>query len=674
MRATTLASLLAVVALSLVARRAAGREGAADVPGAVVQPGHEAELVRLLGPEPLDGGWTARGVQVRDVEVRVTLGLDDLRSEVVLSWPDDGAEPRSAHFAIRVTPPPSLSPGAASRLVSAVVNRVRERDTFDAWSLAGRPTPADFGRPRAIAWGVAAALLLGLGAQVLRRLRTRRGKSWLFDLPGTDAPGPGGALPPAEKGVLFALVAGCVALEAWHGLVRLGALGGSYDLGLFATAFWNAAHGQGFFNLNEGVDHQGVHAAPLLWLLVPAYRLLPDPSVLVVSSAVAMGLALVPAYLIARRREGPLFALGCVAVLAAQRSFAIAGQDFHEDSLALPLLFATLWFLEVRRPVPFLVSMGLALSCKEGIGLWVLALGACLAFDRATRFAASLVAAVGLLWLVVAIGILMPIHGAGEAWNPVLGFSYSNLGAGWEDWVLSPVARPREFWGRLLGDDARRYAGAILLPFAMLPLLAPRALILALPFVLQNLLSSRAQMRSLAYQYDGLLLPGLYLAFVVGGQRLADLAAGRFGRRAGLAAGVVVVLAGLAMAMAFNDGEAVWSLPDRVNPDRVAAAREAIAQVPPDLPVTVPNGLLPWVADRVFAGSYCRPADLLARFPKTAVLVVQGPSEVPDPIPADHPGLGGYETTFQNDWFAVRVRKAGAPVTAPAAREDGRSP
>ena len=622
----------------------------------VLAPGHEAELAALVGPEPLDGGWATRSIEVRGDSVRVTLARGGRTVAFDLVRPGAGGPARSAHFAIVVADAGGLSDEENGALLDAFAARVRERDRDDPWSDAAPPAPApdgpappDLGRVTPAAWIAVIALTLAMAGLVLARRSSARGRAWLFD----DGPAPADPRPSAAEwvavGALAILVFAALAGPSLWALSGFGLR--TPDLGLYAHAFHHAAAGNGLYDSFEGMDHLGSHASPILWLAVPVWMAWPSvPAVLVVSAA-SLALAVFPAWLLARRRFGPMPAFLAAAAFAAQPGMHALAAELHEVCLAVAPLCWVMLSVERRRAWPLLVSLAAALACKEDVGLVAAFLGLQLALDRRTRFAGAFVALVGVWWLVVGVGVIIPAH-HGDHGHTMARFAL--FGEGWAGLLTSPFARPAAFWGTLLSADTARYLVLVLSPLAFVPLLAPRRLLPAVPVLLANVLVADEVVRSATSHHVALLLPMLYAAFLAG----IDVPGRELGRagwpRAARASGVVVtVLVALALAITGWPTASLLRPVERgLRPAGVAATRDAIAAVPAGASVTAPEHVAPFFADRDVSRTYGGADDVAAARPETDFLVVERGGSTP-------PSLPGYEVMHANDswWVMRRVRR-----------------
>ncbi|MDB5065844.1 MAG: hypothetical protein JWM18_2278, partial [Chloroflexi bacterium] len=118
----------------------------------------------------------------------------------------------------------------------------------------------------------------------------------------------------------------------------------AYDLAFFDQVMWNASAGHGLRSSFVGYGFLGQHFEPALLLFVPLYRLHPSPLWLLGIQSLALGLAVVPLWALAREwlttRRAALVA--GVAYLLQVGLARAAGFDFHTEALAVPFVFLAL--------------------------------------------------------------------------------------------------------------------------------------------------------------------------------------------------------------------------------------------------------------------------------------------------------------------------------------------
>jgi uncharacterized membrane protein len=277
------------------------------------------------------------------------------------------------------------------------------------------------------------------------------------------------------------------------------------DLGIMDQVLWNTSHGhfmaQTICNPVTDVNCLGeisrfaIHFEPLLIPLSLLYLVWPNVNALLALQAVVVASGVIPVWLLATRRlRNPWWGVAFAALfLAYPPLIAALTDDFHPETLAVTFLLWAFYFLSVRRYRGLVISLGLALLCKETMTLDVMAIGVFVALvSRRWRLGLGITAA-GALTLLLALGLMRELSPLG--YSPVSGrLSYLLPGL-----LHSPVSTLLALWH----DPLRRsYLVKLLAPYGFLPLLAPWMAVLALPSIALNYLSSDPLMHSGMYQYN----------------------------------------------------------------------------------------------------------------------------------------------------------------------------
>jgi uncharacterized membrane protein len=387
----------------------------------------------------------------------------------------------------------------------------------------------------------------------------------------------------------------------------------TFDLALYTRLAWGLAHAQAWDPIVGG-SFFGGHVP---WVLAPLGllgALLGTVPVLLVAQSLCVALAAWPISLVAARRFGPAGGVtGALAFLLYPNLGHVASYEFHPGSLALlPLA----WALEVLdRPIANAAPRSLALGC-----VLVLACRVSLALQTALIGALALRAAPGLrrTGLAVALGSVA-YFALSLLWlQPAFGHAASaSLDLHFGKWGGSPLgvlpallASPDRVVAHLLAPERLSYLPRLLAPLALLPLLAPRHLLVALPPLALNLLSEFPTASELRSHYLTPAVPALVVAAIAGLDAIATRAA-RIGWRGasdartrtappaaiGLCALLLCSLAGHVLAGGLP-GAPAFSLAD-FRADRATAARRAvIARVGRSASVQAPDALLPHLSER----------------------------------------------------------------------------
>lgn len=294
----------------------------------------------------------------------------------------------------------------------------------------------------------------------------------------------------------------------------------AWDMGIFDQLFWNTIHG----NFMEGTleeisSHFGIHFSPTLLLLVPGYTLFPSPYYLLLMQTIAMALGAWPLYLIAKKKiEDPLPLIIAGTYLLYPSLHWVNIFDFHEIAFFIPLALAGFYFLEERKILPASIFLALAAGTKEDailmvffIGLYIL-IRAFLQKDGLQKIAGSFIALTAIVLFFITIKIIMPAFGGG-----LLRLDrYQELGGTLSEIIINSTTNPMLPISILFQTEKIIYASWLFLPVALLPLFSWPSLILLLPGILENALTNNKFQFSGLYQYDAILIPGIFIGMIFG--------------------------------------------------------------------------------------------------------------------------------------------------------------
>jgi uncharacterized membrane protein len=372
---------------------------------------------------------------------------------------------------------------------------------------------------------------------------------------------------------------------------RFGTYG--FDLGLYDQATWLLSRGRAPFLTVRGLDLLGQHAAYILVLVAPLYRLWADPRLLLLLQVLFLALPAVVLYRLGGRHLGhPAAGLAvAVAYLAYPGvQWAISWQ-FHPEAIAAGLLALAVLAADRRRWPAMALWLALAALCGEELGLVVAGFGLLLVVGGHRRVGWR-TAGAGLAWFLVATYVLMPLH-AGRV-TRLFETDYGIAGTG--PWAL--VRALPTMAGHALqtgmANDGLFYLLLVFLPLLGLPLLAPRWLLPVAAPLLLNLAAVQPEHHQLRFHYLATAAPLLAAGAVAG------LAAVRSTRRP-LLAPLLVLLVVVAGFTSWRYGPAPWAHDPVAVPAGPAdqARRQALALVPEGAPVSAQYNLVPHLGHRV---------------------------------------------------------------------------
>jgi uncharacterized membrane protein len=339
----------------------------------------------------------------------------------------------------------------------------------------------------------------------------------------------------------------------------------------------NTWEGRGFLNEAPGVPAYWDHFNPALALLVPLWAVWQDAKLFLLLQAICLASPAPLVFWIAR--AGGANGAAATAWSAAYLTLPAVGQlnlncsyGWHPISCGLPLLFAAVGALLTRRYAAATALAILACSFEEAVLVAVACLAAALGLQawlrkrtatpvesespsRTPRVGLDVMLADRLpltawvaIWALATVLFLLIAHLAPFGKFQVDRFS--NLGNSGLEIVLSPVVRPRAFWGQVLRLDSLAFLLALTVPLGVAHIVRGWRILLAGVFPLALLLAwKHPPATCIGFQYVTTLIPILVLAALSGATRRSSYSA----------AGLSALAAGLTAATFL--GAWPWSCP-----------------------------------------------------------------------------------------------------------------
>ena len=327
---------------------------------------------------------------------------------------------------------------------------------------------------------------------------------------------------------------------------------GAYDVGTYAQPIWNYLQGRDFavsIMKDNGPIRWASHIEPILFLVLPLYKLWPDPRTLLWLQVTALSLAAIPLYALARRRLQSewLALIIVVAYFLMPATESVTLFDFHAVSMAPVFLLSAIYFLDrameiqgrsfwlwperPARPNSSRLSTKaayslsalfflLALSTKEDISLHVFMIGLYLLVLRRHWRAGSTLAVVGLAWFYVALEVITPAFRTAGGESIYLAW-FETLGRTPVEVALSPLTAPDKVFALIFQAGNLPALGMITLPMALLPLVGLPLFALSAPSLAFSFLSQNPTLRQLeTWHYAAPMLTFIMLGTIDGLARL----------------------------------------------------------------------------------------------------------------------------------------------------------
>ena len=296
----------------------------------------------------------------------------------------------------------------------------------------------------------------------------------------------------SDRFLPWLLAAGATLLLALCHAAANRSLNGGGGLAPWLQAGWRRTHGGAGTPL-AGTDPAS--GSPVSEVVLLLGRLVGAETAFVTLQALAIGLAVVPLWRLARTeahlRVGATCAIVVAFVLAPTLHRANLG-GFHPELLAVPAIFEAYRQGLNRRWWRVALLTLFIVCCRPDLGLTVAALGGYFATTGRRRAGLSL-GAFGVLWTLGALLVLRPDL-PDERLSPAGEFVHRATGP------LAAVGElltdPLTSLGTMLAEPSVQFVVVILAPLIFLPMMTPRRLAIALPGLLLALLADEAVQRN----------------------------------------------------------------------------------------------------------------------------------------------------------------------------------
>jgi uncharacterized membrane protein len=321
--------------------------------------------------------------------------------------------------------------------------------------------------------------------------------------------------------VVLGVAAAYALVVATLALLRYASFASDFDHGIFSQYIWLLGHVHEPFNTIVLRTLLGDHVEPGIALLAPLGTLgVGAPGILVVQT-LALAATAPLLYLLARESgaRGWVAAVPALLWCASPVVLRPALHDFHPETLVPVLLVGGLVLLARGHRLWFLLTVVVACSMKEDVGLTFAALGLVLAWEGRRRLGLGL-AAGAAAWSLIAVYAVLPAFGnaSTEEFGPRFA---GDRGDSFADVVRYSVLHPFSAVDRALTPADVGVLAMLVLTTGGLCLLAPRRLLVVLPAAALNLLSAYDLQHTIQYHYWIVAMGVVAAAGAVGAGRVA---------------------------------------------------------------------------------------------------------------------------------------------------------
>ncbi len=249
----------------------------------------------------------------------------------------------------------------------------------------------------------------------------------------------------------------------------------------------------------------GNHFSPILFVHVFFRWLVDSPVTSLIVHAVSLAIAIPLLHRLARQYVDPASASLLALVYFFSGSVASTLQfDIHQESF-FPLAWA-IFFCGLRGSVwQLFLGAGLIFSIKEDAGIYLFWAALCLAvFVRERRWILAPLAVLSLVYTVIALKVVMPMHQPTSAEVPYYFTMWARYGNSFSEVLWQMISHPHWVIADIIGNKAL-YKN--LLPWAFMPAFHPMGLLALAPVAVS---STASGVQSGFGLYYGIILVPLF--------------------------------------------------------------------------------------------------------------------------------------------------------------------
>lgn len=386
---------------------------------------------------------------------------------------------------------------------------------------------------------------------------------------------------------LIAMTITWIAVASFMDITRTHYLHGAGAPAVISDALTNINSGEGplfsHYIQANGSSLLGLHSWLIWYLVYPLFRIWSSYYWLLIITKVAIGVAAIPIYLLARRFFSTGVGILLVLLYLLNRTvISQAGAGHISEQDFLPALFiSTVYFWQVKRYLPFLLFGMLAMLVREDVGVMIALLGLLSAWKRYEARWWLVPTLAGTAWFVVMLFFLIPHMNPSGAFRPDV--VYSDIGS--DSGLLATLLfKPWVVIQQML-STAQHFSTlySLLASFGYGAFLLSPMFVIALPGILETLLLSQPNLS----HYNSLMITAALMPSLIYGLVQVDrLSHRRWGRDAALA----VVILSLCSTFSLN---ASWFTMKQLQPrHNYETALEILDRVPADASAIMPNYMI----------------------------------------------------------------------------------
>ena len=283
------------------------------------------------------------------------------------------------------------------------------------------------------------------------------------------------------------------------------------EIGHHEHALWQTMNGKFFYRSFDNHNLFGLHAQPIMLILLPIYFLFPHTLIIIFVQNLGIAISALFIYRYCKEKMSKKESILLLLTYLLLPVFYYSNiRSFSPIGLVFPFIAGTIFFMKKENWNLFYVFFILTLMCKENTPLLLIPLGIYVFFRYDKRVGLKSIL-LSLAWMVISFKILIPLFQI----NPSTDYSfisslYGHLGGSIPEILKTIISNPA--LPLTYGDITLKmsYFKVLFGSTLYLSLLNIEFLIITLPVLLQNLLSSSPYKYEYVSHYNFILTPLIF--------------------------------------------------------------------------------------------------------------------------------------------------------------------
>ncbi len=288
------------------------------------------------------------------------------------------------------------------------------------------------------------------------------------------------------------------------------------DLAVHEDQIWNSLNGKLFYSEDYRANHLAVHFWIFQIFIFPIYKLFPFSQTLMFLHTIIFIMGGFLLYFISEKNLNKNISKIIVFIYFINPTiWNVNLGDFEMVSLAFPLLFLLLLFIEKKQWSGYYFTLIAFLFVQEQVALITVFLGAYL-FLKKNKKEGLYTIIISIVWFILVINLIMPFLNQNNIWGEGYGFitiRYIHLGDTFSEVIKTVLFEPIYALTTTPLIHKIVYFLIFFIPFALLPL-GTLAIIPAIPILIMNGLSNDFFQMCVTSHHNILLIPILFFALI----------------------------------------------------------------------------------------------------------------------------------------------------------------